>query len=208
MSSANRFDSKAKEWDEKPVRVEISTRFSQMVKEHMVLTKEVNAMEFGCGTGLVSFNLYDMLGNIAMVDDSDGMMEVLSEKMEAFNVSNMTRCLGDIFEMSLPRAGYDLIYTMMALHHVPNTEGVINCFYNLLKPGGVLCIGDLVEEDGTFHDDACEVHYGFNTVDLQTMLEHVGFSVEVNDVMHIMQKTTDDGSPREFPLFFIKAVKA
>lgn len=203
----NRFDQKAAQWDEKTARVKMAAKFVQMIIRHVSLSPSMRAMEFGCGTGLVSLELCDKLGRIDMVDDSEGMIDVVRQKAASLKKKNMIFCLGDIFQMDFEPNSFALIYTMMALHHVPDTDAILNRFHELLKPGGFVCIGDLCEEDGSFHDDPCEVHYGFNTEALQNMLEKAGFCVVVNEVMHTVEKTSADGVAKKFPLFFMKAIK-
>jgi ubiquinone/menaquinone biosynthesis C-methylase UbiE len=46
------------------------------------LEKSYSALEFGCGTGLVSFNLYDKLKNIVCIDTSKGMIDILNTKIK------------------------------------------------------------------------------------------------------------------------------
>ena len=46
---------------------------------------------------------------------------------------------------------FDLVYTLMTLHHIPDTAKILGSFQALLQPGGVLCIADLDKEDGSFH---------------------------------------------------------
>jgi len=63
------FDDYAKTWDtdEKIDRAKI---IENEISNSMGINETNSAMEFGCGTGLVSFNLYDKFKSIALVDSS------------------------------------------------------------------------------------------------------------------------------------------
>ncbi|GEQ22689.1 S-adenosylmethionine-dependent methyltransferase [Clostridium butyricum] len=143
-----------------------------------------NALEFGCGTGLISFCLKDKFKMITLVDTSKGMIDVLNSKIEDSKVSNMKAYKIDINENNiLPEKSYDIIYTSMALHHIPDIETTIKNLYKLLKKDGYLCIVDLDEEDGSFHKEEKDFngHNGFNQMDLKKLLLKIGFSeVESN----------------------------
>ena len=41
----------------------------------------------------------------------------------------------------------------MTLHHIPDTNGILNKFHALLEPNGYLLVADLEKEDGSFHTD-------------------------------------------------------
>ena len=43
----------------------------------------MHALDYGCGTGLLSFPLKDELGHITLNDNSAGMLEVVQEKILA-----------------------------------------------------------------------------------------------------------------------------
>ena len=49
----------------------------------------MTAMEFGAGTGLLSFILKDHLKEITLIDNSEGMVKVLNEKVLTTKAGNM-----------------------------------------------------------------------------------------------------------------------
>ena len=53
----NEFDQKAAQWDAKPVRVERARAVAAGIKAALPLSPHVTALEYGCGTGLLSFAL-------------------------------------------------------------------------------------------------------------------------------------------------------
>ena len=75
------FDSKAKDWDAVPGRAERANAVAAAIREQVSLSKTMTALEYGCGTGLLSFALQAELGPITLADSSTGMLEVLREKI-------------------------------------------------------------------------------------------------------------------------------
>jgi ubiquinone/menaquinone biosynthesis C-methylase UbiE len=105
-----------------------------------------------------------------------------------------------------PSAQYDLIYTLMTLHHVPDTEKLLRQFYLLLKETGALCIGDLEKEDGSFHGMDSTVHKGFHRGALKQQVLSIGFSrAEFYPCYTITKKT--NATVKTFPLFLMVAEK-
>jgi ubiquinone/menaquinone biosynthesis C-methylase UbiE len=209
------FDQKAREWDNRPMGHEMAAVFASQIRGNIPLSAEMRLLEFGCGTGQVSLQLCSEVSRVLMVDTSAGMMEVLAEKIRDQQITNMELYCGDLSGLPLAEAQLDLIYTLMALHHVPAIVPLLQRFHQLLKPGGRLCIGDLEPEDGLFHDAGLEVHPGFELTELERNLQKCGFSVTAAHRMHLLSgKRTSMHSAgcasgmRDYPLketFFLAA---
>ncbi|WP_263486813.1 class I SAM-dependent methyltransferase [Clostridium estertheticum] len=82
------FDDYAKTWDTDE-RIDRAKIVANEISKSIDINKNYSAMEFGCGTGLVSFNLYDKFKNITLVDSSKGMIDILGSKIDKYKVSNM-----------------------------------------------------------------------------------------------------------------------
>jgi ubiquinone/menaquinone biosynthesis C-methylase UbiE len=170
------FDASAKTWDENPIRAERANAVADVLRQELKLTGKMSALEYGCGTGLLSFALQPFLGPITLADSSTGMLEVLREKISLRGVRNMTPLRLDLSTDPLPAGRFDLIYTLMTLHHIPDTLDTLRKFHALLKPAGFLCIADLDKEDGSFHSHDFTGHHGFDRQDLKAMLLQTGFA--------------------------------
>ncbi len=83
------FDERAKDWDSDPKKVERARAVAEAIRNAIPLTPKMSALEYGCGTGLVSFALQADLGQITLADTSQGMLDVLDEKIAAAGVTNM-----------------------------------------------------------------------------------------------------------------------
>ena len=68
------FDNAAKEWDTKHQRVAQAKAIAQIIEQTIPLTRATKALEFGCGTGLLGFNLIEKVGEITFSDTSHGML--------------------------------------------------------------------------------------------------------------------------------------
>jgi SAM-dependent methyltransferase len=118
----------------------------------------------------------------------------------------MTPLRLDLVTDPLPQEKYDLIYTLMVLHHVLDTDGLLRDFYRLLDAPGYLCIADLDEEDGSFHGPDFPGHRGFDRKELSEKAEQAGFqAIRFSTIFRTLKEV--DGQRREFPLFLMLAEK-
>ena len=147
------FDERAKDWDSDPKKVERARVVADAIRKSIPLSNEMNALEYGCGTGLLSFALQSDLGQITLADTSQGMLDVLKEKIVASGVTNMHPVRLDLATDPMPAEHFHLTYSLMTLHHIPDTNGILNKFHALLEPNGYLLVADLEKEDGSFHTD-------------------------------------------------------
>ncbi|MBI5936277.1 MAG: class I SAM-dependent methyltransferase [Betaproteobacteria bacterium] len=200
------FDSKAREWDDNPVFVERGRKMAEAIRRQVPLNKDMQALDYGCGTGLLSFPLKDMLGHITLKDTSTGMLEVLREKIAAQGVNNMTVRQTDLTAEPLPDERYGLIYSSMTLHHIPDTGHILRVFHDLLNPGGTLCLADLDREDGSFHGLEVDVHHGFDRAALAAQAERAGFADIRFDTVFEIVKESEAGA-RAYPVFLMTAVR-
>ena len=203
----NEFDQKAQTWDAKPVRVERAQAVADGIKAAIPLSAQQTALEYGCGTGLVSFALQPYLGHITLADSSSGMLAVLREKIAAGNIKSMTPLQLDLMIDPLPTERYQLIYMLLTLHHISDTDRMLRAFYQLLAAPGYLCVADLDKEDGTFHEDEFHGHLGFDRVELAAQAQQAGFQpISFTTVFHMIKDV--NGASKDFPIFLMVAEKS
>lgn len=204
---AAHFDSRARQWDENPVFRERGLKIAEAVRNAVPLHPGMTALDYGCGTGQLSFPLKDELGAILMADGSRGMLEIVADKIAAQHVRNMTPMKLDLLVDPPPRQHVDLIVTSMTLHHVPDTDRILRIFHDLLNPGGYLCIADLDREDGSFHGIEVAVHHGFDRTDLERRVVQAGFAgVRFQTVFSITRARENE--TRDYPVFLMTARRA
>ena len=160
----NRFESLAKQWDSKPQRVKGAMIFVDKLKEFLPQDMtNYDVLDYGCGTGLVSFGFANNVKSILGLDSSNAMINIYNEKSKKINMNNINAELHDINIQNLDTNSFDLVVTNMTMHHIKNTNSFIEKLSNSLKNDSYLCIADLKKEDGTFHsnNDGVE-HFGFS----------------------------------------------
>lgn len=188
------FNHKATTWDTAE-RMNRSKIIAEEITKSAPIQNHFHALEFGCGTGLISFQLMNQLGHITLTDTSEGMITILKQKIQANHITNMTVILGDIIEHpELLPDKYDFIYTSMVLHHILDVDTTLQNLYDQLNENGYLCIIDLVEEDGSFHksDIDFQGHNGFNQDNLSQLLTNTGFHDVSSHVFYHDVKTIKD----------------
>jgi ubiquinone/menaquinone biosynthesis C-methylase UbiE len=201
------FDERAKDWDSDPKKVERARAVAEAIRSAIPLTSKMSALEYGCGTGLVSFALQSELGQITLADTSQGMLDVLTEKISASGVRNMKPLCLDLSADPMPSERFDLTYSLMTLHHIEGAKEILKKFHTLLEPSGILCVADLDKEDGTFHTDGTtDVHLGFERAELQRWVEDAGFTdIKFSTAYEIKKKIGD--IEKTFPVFLLTARK-
>jgi len=202
----NEFDQKAKEWDMNPVHVERSRAIADLLVKAIHMDKDMTALEYGAGTGLLSLMLKDRLGKITLMDSSEGMINVIREKISQKEIHNLEPVYFDL-ENGIYEDEFDLVFTQMVLHHVEDIEGILHKFSMLLKPGGVLAIADLYPEDGSFHGEGFTGHKGFDPLRLSNELSSLGFRNINHLTCFVINKDMGNGKTKEYPVFLITACK-
>ena len=201
------FDERAKDWDSDPKKVERARDVADAIRNAVPLSSNMNALEYGCGTGLLSFALQENLGQITLADTSQGMLDVLSEKIASSSVTNMHPVRLDLSTDPLPVEKYHITYSLMVLHHIHDAKGILSKFYDVLEPNGYLLVADLDKEDGSFHTDGTtDVHKGFGQSELQKWVGDAGFAnIKFSTAYEIKRQV--DGKEKTFPVFLMVAQK-
>ncbi len=193
----SRFDQLAKQWDEKPLRVENARKIGQAILDNVPVDKTWTVMDFGAGTGLLTFYIQPYVKQIDAIDNSKGMLQVLTEKAKKAKATNINPVLKDLEKDDLGEDRYDLIISSMTLHHIKDIQQFFKKLYKTLKEDGYLAIADLEEEDGSFHSDNEGVyHFGFNKEKIKEHLEKAGFKE-----IKIFTVNTINKEGRDYPVF-------
>ena len=201
------FDKKAKDWDDNR-RIQRSKVIAEKIIDYVNLQENFSGLEFGCGTGLISLNLYDKLDKITCIDTSSGMIKQLEDKVAEHNLDKITVTQLNINDDHDLQSEYDIIYSSMSLHHVTSLEETLQNFYDLLQDGGQLCIVDLDKEDGSFHSQESNFlgHNGFEQKELSQLLEQVGFNNVISETFYKDERSIGNRNI-EYSLFIMKAQK-
>ena len=203
------FDDRAKEWDNDPGMIERAKVFAGEIYEALKPDGKMKGFEYGCGTGLLSYYLKDHFSELVLADNSEGMLTVLEEKIRKGNITNMKPVNINLLNDKYDQQDFDVIYTLMTMHHIKETGKLVHTFNTMLKNGGYLCIGDLVPEDGSFHANMknFDGHKGFDRNELESVLRDNGFDVTLYKVCYEITKVTDIDVSKTYPLFLMVGKK-
>ena len=175
--TTNPFDAKAATWDDDPSKVARAAEVARCIAAAVPLDSSTRLLEYGAGTGLVTEALREKIGPVTLADTSTGMRDVMQAKVDAGALPN-----AQIWDLNLetapppPDEQFDLIVTVLTLHHIHDLARVLAGFAALLVPGGHLCIADLEQEDGSFHGADFDGHHGFDRTALARELAGAGFT--------------------------------
>jgi len=198
------FDAAALTWDEEPRRVRLAADIAAAIRETVPLSADWDGMDYGCGTGLLTFNLASDLGSIVGMDSSQGMVDRLNARCVETGIRNAHGVRFDLEQGEMPPAGpFHLIASAMTLHHIPEIVPLLTSLRGLLHPGGWIALADLETEDGSFHEDRTGVfHHGFSREELETSLARAGFgSIAIRSVAAVQKRE------KTYPVLLAVAVR-
>jgi 2-polyprenyl-3-methyl-5-hydroxy-6-metoxy-1,4-benzoquinol methylase len=198
---SERFNQAAQEWDKGDMRQNIAHAVFQTISSRISLASNMSIMDFGCGTGLLSFKIAPMVNRMVGIDLSEKMLEQLSLKNSSS--SEVIPLYHNLLEVPLEET-FNGIVSSMSMHHVEDTTELFKAFYAHLKRDGFIAIADLEAEDGTFHSHGNEgvYHLGFERDALRQIIEKAGFS---NIRFH--HAYTVEREDQNYPIFLVTATK-
>jgi 2-polyprenyl-3-methyl-5-hydroxy-6-metoxy-1,4-benzoquinol methylase len=208
MNTGNRdFDKEAASWDTPP-RVQLAEDVARAIVEHVPLSAEMDVLDFGCGTGLVSLALRPRVRSVTGVDSSQGMLDIFDRKLAQANIPGVKTFHLDLEQGDDLPGSYHLIVTNMALHHIKHIQSVLGKLSKAILPGGCLVVTDLDPEGGLFHDNHDGVfHHGFEREALRRMFAQAGLEQIQDFSAAKMEKSAADGSTLAFSIFLMKGQK-
>jgi len=201
--SVQDFDARAATWDDDPTKVARARAIADAIEREVPLGDSMVALEYGAGTGLLGFMLRHRFADLTLADVSDGMLEVAARKIAAAGDPHVRAMKLDLM-CGQPDRRFDIVFSAMTLHHIPDTPGILRRFHAVLKRPGFLCIADLDTEDGGFHGAGFDGHLGFDRGRLGKQALAAGFaSVRFTTAYEMTKKV--GARERTFPIFLLVA---
>lgn len=187
------FDEVAAKWDTKR-RIERAKVLAEAIYNKIGNGSGLKALEIGCGTGLISFELNNKLKEIYCTDISKEMLKVLNRKIEKANIKNIHTLKSEDLNSEELCGKFDVIYSSMVFHHIIDIEEELIKLHKLLKKDGILIIIDLDKEDGSFHKDELgfDGHNGFERSDFKNLFERCDFKDVAIETVYEGEKETSD----------------
>lgn len=193
------FDEAAANWDQQEYRVHRAQVLAQKILTLIQLPQAARILDFGCGTGLLGFNFADYAQELVLADTSKGMLEQVSQKIQAQNLKQAHPLNLATEELS---GQFDLICSLMTLHHIEDYVATLETLAQHLSPKGYLCIIDLEQEDGSFHAPRVVPHNGFNPKLLADQYQQFNVQPIHLSVAFNSQKVIQE-MPKTYPIFML-----
>ncbi len=168
------FAHKSKTYEKEPARVDNVKNIADAILKNITYTKNMEIMDFGSGTGLLTSHIAPYVKKIVAVDMSASMNKEFRKNAQNF------ACKTEIVKKDMSKESidrkFDAIISSMTLHHVEDTLALFKRFYNLLDIGGSIALSDLDKEDGNFHkEDTGVFHLGFDRDKFLQTAREAGF---------------------------------
>ena len=163
----NIFNRMAKKYDNEQ-RIELANTVAAEVRKHLPADSNKTLIDYGCGTGLIGLQFTDYFKQLIFSDISEGMMEVVDEKIKSGGIKNAeTRAADELNESEA-----DVIIVSLVMIHVPEYKELIKKLYTLLSESGQLIIADFDKNETVYHE---KVHNGFTHDEMHSALIDAGF---------------------------------
>ena len=138
------FNERAASWDSAPRRQALLLDNAQAIRSSVPLTKEWKVLDYGCGTGGLSFALLPYVAEITAADASSGMVAEATRKKIALadhkESARLSTIQLDLVESPPLNLKFDLIIACLVMHHIEHADQVLGAFRSMLAPNGWIAI--------------------------------------------------------------------
>ena len=113
------------------------------------------AVDLGCGSGQLTFQLGCLCNHVLAVDIDAGAIDLLRTRAGREGLTNIEAIIHPLETLELPPASVDLIVSNYAMHHLRDADKrqLLERSFTWLRPGGRLVIGDMMFGRGLASDD-------------------------------------------------------
>lgn len=220
-----RFNAEAAEWDNNKKHVESCHNAFEAIKRYVPAfadgtSKDLDVLEIGCGTGLLSFLLAPHVRSLVGVDTSSGMLDAFDKKIAALpdsapvNLAAVNVLVQDADDVHVQGAAaalatrrgesghdqpyrFDLVVSHLTLHHIPSMPDILTTLYKCLRPGGMIALTDYEDYGGeaiAFHPvpkrEGVERH-GVKRAEIEEVIDGVGFNEVRVERAWVMRKEVE-----------------
>jgi SAM-dependent methyltransferase len=179
---------------------------SLIIKRTGELTvSDLDVLEIGCGTGLLSHMLAPHVRSLVGVDTSEGMLDAFNQKVAALpnpekaNLAAVNVLVQEADDVHVQGAAaalatrrgesghdvpyrFDLVISHLTLHHIPEMAPLLTTLFQTLKSGGRIALTDYEDfgpEAVPFHPpdkrDGVERH-GIKKDEIEMIIDGIGFN--------------------------------
>ncbi len=147
-----------------------------------------HVLDVGCGAGNYTLKLLEHVANldVTLIDLSRPMLDRASERISRATARRITTIQGDIREVKLPDAEFDIVLAASVLHHLRTDQewrDVFGSLFRTIRLGGSLWVFDLVESSIPAVEQLMRQQYGEYLTRLkdESYRDHVFAYVEKED---------------------------
>jgi precorrin-6B methylase 2 len=171
----------AAEWLNRPGRIQ--EEMPDEVVANMNLEPDAVVADIGAGSGYFSFRIAKVVpqGKVMAVDIQPEMLQLIAERMEAENVSNIERVLGTVDDPNLPAESIDAALMVDAYHEFSHPFEMIDGINRALKPGGRIFLLEYRGEDASV-----PIRPLHKMTELQAVKEMSVFGLEWTDTLDFL----------------------
>ncbi|ETW94045.1 MAG: hypothetical protein ETSY1_36570 [Candidatus Entotheonella factor] len=113
---------------------------AEVLRQQPLALAGKRVLEIGCGTGLNTIWLAHQAQRVVGVDISQGMLRQAHRRLSASSVSLLQVDITKPWPLNQP---FDVIVANLVLEHVQHLGHIFGEAHRLLRPGGLLYIGEL-----------------------------------------------------------------
>lgn len=117
---------------------------------------EDHVLDVACGSGAFAIHCAQFAAKVSGVDISDNMLAIGQKQAEAMQLNNIDFQCHRVEELPKATASYSVVLSKAAYHHFPNPETVFSEMKRCCKPGGRICIQDILAYSDSYVDDYFE----------------------------------------------------
>ncbi len=164
------------EHDSECMRLDIKTDYPRLERQALWagLKEGMRVADIGCGSGITSSFLKQIVGESGYVTGIDSSLERIAYAGKKYGMKGLEFINHDVNNSFVNMEGFDFIWVRFFLeYHRQNSFDIVKRLTDILKPDGILCLIDL--------DHNCLSHYG-----LPSRLE--------NTIMKVSDIVTENGN--------------
>ena len=134
--------------------------------------------DLGAGEGALTLLLSKYARMVTAVDQSPRMLRLVEERAVEAGLGEGVRVAeGDLEQLPLPDASFDVVFLSQALHHAGRPEKAVAEAARVMRPGGLLVVLDLAaHEQEWLRDEWADVWMGFSDEDLNKWMASAGIT--------------------------------
>lgn len=104
-------------------------------------------IELASGPGLIARAMAPRVGSVQGFDLTPTMVAKARAEAAAAGIENVAFELGDVTALDVPDDSFDGAITRFSLHHIPAPVRVLEEMRRVVRPGGLVVVGDHVTDD-------------------------------------------------------------